>query len=134
MKSFELDADLAKARLLSDLDNHGSLIVAVDFDNTLVDFHSQGLTFDRAVDCIKRCIDADFQMFVFTANNDHDYVTSVWRELFGRDSVEINKSPLDNHFESRKPYYSILLDDRAGLDSALGQLEFVLDEMERKNA
>lgn len=132
-KSFEVGGAFPKRRLLRDYQTHGSLIVAVDFDNTIYDFHSQGLDMSRAISCVKRCIDAGFSVFVFTANSDEAFVRKVWFDMFAKDGVAINVSPLDHQFESRKPYYSILLDDRAGLDSALSQVEFVLDVIDEES-
>ena len=38
-----LDPDLTYKRLLSEYEKYGSIVVAFDFDNTVFDYHKQGL-------------------------------------------------------------------------------------------
>ncbi|MBL1421474.1 MAG: hypothetical protein COC24_013270 [Alphaproteobacteria bacterium] len=130
--SYENDNKLAVERLLADYWTHGKLIVAVDFDNTIHDFHNQTLNFSGVIDCIIRCLSNQFEVYMFTASNDVTTINRTWSRIFGA-LPTINESSLDATFNSRKPYYSILLDDRAGLPSALQQLNAVLDEIEKDN-
>lgn len=117
-------------RLLREYKEHGKLIIAFDFDNTVFDYHGSGLELSRAIRAIKMANRLGHEVFCFTANNDHDFVTQFCDANMGFVPA-INKSSLDCLFESRKPFYSLLLDDRAGLGSAVNLLEQLNDTLNR---
>ena len=112
------NSDMAYNRLKNEYDTHGKLIIAFDFDNTIYDCHFKGLQLECAVTAIKKAHDLGNEVYCFTANNDHDLVRKHSLEVLGF-TPNINESSLDYMFESRKPFYSLLLDDRAGLDTSL---------------
>lgn len=108
-------------RLIKEKEEHGSIVIALDFDNTIYDYHNIGMNFSNVIDPIKRAMELGDKVFIFTANNDHNLVKRVTKEVFGVE-LPINEGPLDHLFGGRKPFYSILIDDRAGLDSTLRTL------------
>lgn len=114
-----LNPTIQITRLLEDYNKHNSLIVAFDFDNTIYDFHKKGFTFPAVVKLIKECISLGFEVFCFTANKDYDLVNKILTEL--GISCKINESSVELGSKS-KPYFNILLDDRAGLLSAFTDL------------
>lgn len=124
-----LDDDLAVARLIREYKEHGSLVIAVDFDNTIYDYHQQGLQLKPVIRMIHTCVSLGMEVYVFTANNDHNFVRAYCKEHLYIDDIKINESSLDHLFKSRKPFYSILLDDRAGLSAAYNILKKVLLEL-----
>jgi hypothetical protein len=63
---------------------------------------------------------------VFTANSDLELVKSHITKL-GLPLDGINQDPPFWQPNGRKPFYSILLDDRAGLPSAYRQLKAVVE-------
>jgi hypothetical protein len=105
-------------RLKREFQEHDSLVIAFDFDNTVSDFHNQGLDMSNTVKELKRAHANGLSLFCFTANNDHGFVKSFVESLLGIKNIPINNNCLDHIFNSRKPFYSLLLDDRAGLASA----------------
>lgn len=114
-------------RLKKEVSDHASLVVGVDFDNTLYDFHNAWLDLEPTIKIVKAAHEAGIEIFIFTANVDHDFVRSHVKEILDIDNVQINTNSLEGLFDSRKPFYSLLLDDRAGLKSSLWQLAVVLD-------
>lgn len=117
-------------RLKREYLTHGSLVVAFDFDNTVFDFHSSGLDMESTVNELKRAHANGLDLFAFTANEDHVFVRNFVFENLGIEDVPININHLDHLFASRKPFYSILLDDRAGLASAQETLKDLNDWLE----
>lgn len=113
-------------RLLKEYYEHGSLIIGVDFDNTIYDCHKKGFKFPALISLLQSCSNAGFTLCPFTANNNHSLVTEVFNSI-DVDIYTINKSPVE--FDSRKPFFNILLDDRAGLSSAYTALNAVLSQI-----
>lgn len=125
--------DKVLERLKREYLKHGSIIVAYDFDNTIYDFHDQGLNMQGTIDTLRKAYALGMDMFCFTANSDHKLISLNISKLLKIpvDNQKINCSTLDYMFLGRKPYYSILLDDRAGLDSSLRTLNQFLFFVEK---
>lgn len=113
-------------RLANDYDKHKNLIVAFDFDNTIYDYHNEGGDYSEVIDLLRECSDLGLTMVLFTANEDEDKLNLC--KAFCKDKGiridYINESPI---MATRKPYYNILLDDRAGLEEAYFTLKVVVD-------
>jgi len=122
-------------RLFNDYEKHGNLIVAFDFDDTIFNYHGTAdRTFFDVIHLLQECSALGFTMVLFTANEDEDKL-NFCRTYCRSNEIRIdyiNESPVMN---TRKPYYNILLDDRAGLEEAYGILKFVVEMIkERQNA
>ena len=104
-------------RLMEEYEKYGSLIIALDFDGTINDYHGEGLTFDKVIYLIKECNKLDFNVVIFSANPDTDGIIQRCKELDIK-ICGVNKNMVPMFDKSGKIYYSILLDDRAGLSSA----------------
>lgn len=117
-------------RLREDYLTHGSLFVAFDYDNTVSDYHSKGINYQKIIDLLKNCKSFGFTMILFTAN-EGEKLQNVTDDLNNREIPfdYINENPIQN---TRKPYYNILLDDRAGLQEAYSQLKKLVDEIRDK--
>lgn len=113
-------------RLYGDYVKHNSLIVAFDFDNTIWDYHACGGDMQCVVDLLVECSDLGFTMILFTANEGEEKLTycKAFCESQGIKVDYINESPI---MATRKPYYNILLDDRAGLEEAYYTLSAVVN-------
>lgn len=109
-------------RLVEDYLKHKNLIIAFDFDNTIYDYHKTGEDFSEVIDLLKECSDFGLTLILYTAQEKQSEID--WRikycEDLGIKVNYVNESPVMN--QSKKPYYNILLDDRAGLDSTFYQL------------
>ena len=128
------DGNAAIFRLIREYEEHGSLVIAVDFDNTIYDFHNVNLDMSAAKLAVKTAYALGLEVFCFTANADEDLVRHVWARDLDIDSVAINKSSLDHLFKGRKPFYSLLLDDRAGLGDAINLLLTICEYIEDKKS
>jgi len=108
----------AADRLFTEWKTHGSIIIGVDFDDTIYDCHSNGFVFPYTISTIQRAQALGAKLCVWTANADRGLVDRIW------DKANIvydyyNESPVVFHKDQVKPYFNLLLDDRAGLESAL---------------
>lgn len=117
-------------RLKQDYLTHKSLFVAFDYDNTVFDFHNQGINYNAIIDLLRTCKSIGFTLILFTGNEGEKL------EVIKKDLIErkipfnlINENPI---MKTRKPYYNILLDDRAGLKEAYNNLKRLTDEIQRK--
>lgn len=129
-----LDKGAVVFRLLDEYSRYGNLIVAVDFDHTINDYNNQGTTYPEVVRLLKRCNEMNFRIVVWTARSEDDY--DFIKESFKKNGVEIeaiNENLLEQ-FDTRKIYYNILLDDRAGLKSTVDDLNTVIDMIEDMTA
>ena len=116
-------------RLISDYKKYGSLIIGCDFDDTLFDLHELGLDMSPVIELVKKCQDLKFTTCLWTACTDDwslTYKKQICSDL-GLKFDMFNESPSMN--DSRKPHFSILLDDRAGLSAAYNILLTTLKEL-----
>ena len=117
-------------RLRGDFLKHGSLFVAFDYDNTVFDYHNIGVDYSDIVNLLRQCRDLGFTLILFTGN-EGERLDKILDDLRERDIPYdlINENPIMN---TRKPYYNILLDDRAGLVEAYGTLKKLVNELRNK--
>lgn len=118
----------AKARLLSEYKTHGKLVVGFDFDNTIFDVHNKGINCAEIITLLQECKKLGFVLCLYTAES-----REVWLKWkvdycrhFGIEPSYVNASPLLGG-KTTKPFFNILLDDRAGLESAYQTLKTVVD-------
>lgn len=114
-------------RLMDEYKEHGNLLIALDFDNTIYDYHSSGMDLDSIVSLVSEAHLAGLEIFIFTANEDHGFVKAYVKRVLGIDNIQVNTNSMEGLFDSRKPFYSILLDDRAGLHASAWHLAGVLN-------
>lgn len=108
------------------------LILAVDWDDTLYDFHHKGYEYERAIAAVKRAQAAGFLIVCFTASaNERHPMIRAHAETLGIRFDGINENVIDSPFgrDGAKIFYNLLLDDRAGLGQALTVLEWTLDRI-----
>lgn len=121
-----------KTRLLKEYIQHnGQLVVGVDFDNTIFDTHATGGDFSCVVDLIRECILRGMTICLYTSSeeeSDIDRKVVQFTEMFGKKPDFVNYSPLSP--KAAKPFFNILLDDRAGLEQSWNSLYYVLKETE----
>ena len=117
-------------RLRKDYLEHKNLFVAYDYDNTVYDYHNEGINYDKIISLLKVCKSLGFTMILFTGN-EGEKLEIIKKDLNTREIPFdlINENPL---MPTRKPYYNILLDDRAGLKEAYNYLKKLTDEIRNK--
>lgn len=115
-------------RLVDEYREHKSLIVCFDFDNTVFDYHNRGDTFPVVEKLLIDCKNRNFTLVLFTCREDEELEKAIeYCEQRGFKPDYVNESPV---YKSRKPYYNILLDDRAGLSSAVNALRKTIDTID----
>lgn len=119
-----------KKRLLEEYNKYGKLIVAFDFDNTIYDYHKNGGDYSEVIKLLQDCSKLGFELILFTTEEDHD---NLLKKIHNVDSIlgtfnyRVNRSSIFS--KAQKPYYNILLDDRAGLEESYEILKYVVDEI-----
>lgn len=119
-----LDENLCIKRLIDEYNKYGKLIVAYDFDGTVYDFHNKGYNFNQLIDLLRTCHQIGFYLICFTCSEEDRY-NDIKEYLIKNDIPfdSINENAPFTPFKTNKVYYNILLDDRAGLCSAVAQLQ-----------
>lgn len=121
-----LNTEGATKRLISEYEAHGKLVVGFDFDNTIFDVHNKGINCSEIISLLQECKKLGFTLCLYTAE-----LRGFWLEWkknyckhFGIEPDYVNESPLLPG--TTKPFFNILLDDRAGLESAFQTLKAVV--------
>lgn len=116
-------------RLVRDYYKHNNIIIAVDFDNTLYDFMSRGYSLKIRQLLYKIAPyyitgdapnpDNRFTIILFTAREGEKLQEAEEFCRYHRIRIDyVNESPTVIPFKTRKPFWNILLDDKAGLGQA----------------
>ena len=117
-------------RLKTEYDKYKSLYIAFDFDNTVFDYHQVGDAYPMVEDLLTRCKQYGFQLILFTANEGEKLEEAIlYCKERGYAPDYINESPI---METRKPFYNLLLDDRAGLGEAVKLLSDFFNSIDKK--
>jgi hypothetical protein len=131
MKDQYMNQDNVVDRLLAEYRLHGGLVVAYDFDNTVYDYHMRGESYEMVIDLIKKLGKVkgiELTVWTGTAKERYDFV----QQYLNQNDIpfhKINENPVFFNSSSPKIFYSILLDDRAGLESAYNALVDFLDKI-----
>ncbi len=128
-----LDPEVSYKRLYDEYKKYGSLIVAVDFDDTLYDFHKVGNSYEQMHQLVRELKEANCFIVIWTGNQDTKLVTSYlkhnkipWNSI--NDEAPVSKKMLGDNIP-RKVYANVYLDDRAGLVQVYNDLKRLLDEI-----
>lgn len=115
-----LDDQQCIDRLVNEWTRYGNLVIAVDFDNTLFDYHSRNDRFDNVISLVRKVHKMGCRVVVFTSCDDSrfPFITQYMKD---------NDIPFDGinedaefiEFKGRKIYFNWLLDDRASLGGAV---------------
>ena len=136
------DENRCARRLLWEYNHYGRLIVGVDFDNTIRAV-KQDSSCEAVVELFRRCsADPKINLCLWTISGSSDGHLSNGH-LSLQEKVEyckslgikldyINESPYLEDYSGKKQFFNVLLDDRAGLESAYRNLKYVLDNSEMK--
>lgn len=126
-----LNTEGAIKRLKAEYETHGKLVVGFDFDNTIFDVHNKGVNCSEIIELLQECKKLGFTLCLYTAELREDWLQ--WKvnycNHFGINPEYVNESPLLPG--TKKPFFNILLDDRAGLESAYLTLKEVVEYAKR---
>lgn len=112
-------------RLETEWDQHGKIIIAVDYDDTISPWKMRGFDPKRTIEVLKVAKETGAYLVIFTACNEDRYQEIMdYCQSQGLDVDSINKTPIDLPYgNGTKIYANIFIDDRAGLNEALNILE-----------
>jgi len=109
------------SRLVAEYYKHKGLCIGFDFDGTVHDFHKKGVIYPKMVQLIRDLKSIDCTLICWTAYKDHEYVIKYLEENdIPFDGV--NTDGIKLPWDTRKPYFNALLDDRAGLIQVFNEL------------
>ena len=122
--------------LWAEYNKYRSLIVAVDFDDTLYDFHKDGGTYTQVQQLIRDLKDIGCFIIIWTGNQDTVLIINYLNKNnipFDRinDEAPVSKKFLNGRFP-RKVYANVYIDDRAGLEQVYNDLTKLIENV-RKN-
>ena len=107
--------------LVDEYNKYGSLTIGFDFDGTVYDYHQTGATYYNVIKLLRNLKEINCKLICWTAQKDLDFVESYLKD----NNIPfdgINTNGIDLGWESRKPFFSALLDDRAGLHQVYYEL------------
>lgn len=110
-------------KLIKSYEDHKKIIVGVDFDNTLFPLTgSPESVYANAIEIreLLKAIRDKIELCLYTVADSQSiqYKTALMC-LWEIAPDYINKSPVKPHGDCGKPYFNILLDDKAGLNEAI---------------
>jgi phosphoglycolate phosphatase-like HAD superfamily hydrolase len=118
-------------RLWNEYQKHGTLVIGFDFDDTVHDYHQRGSTFPQLIKLLRDMHKLGFKLVCWTAHPNHDYVNNyLYEHKIPFDGI--NTDGIDLDWETRKPFFSALLDDRAGLREVHDVLRELVDLINKK--
>ena len=114
-----LQPNSAYERLWTEYNKYGSLICAIDFDDTLYDFHKVGNSYEMLRQLVRDLKEIGCYIIIWTGNQNTVFVSNFLVENnipFDsiNDEAPISKKLLNGKFP-RKVYANVYIDDRAGL-------------------
>jgi hypothetical protein len=118
-------------RLILEYNRHGNVCIAFDYDNTLFDCHGNSpKNMQACLDLMKRCQDKNIDLVLWTCSNKDRWINiNSYLGTKGIHKYWINETKDKYKIveSSPKPFFSLLLDDRAGLGSAMRTLSIFLN-------
>ena len=112
-------------RLIQEWNQHGKIIIAVDYDDTLSPWKLRDFNPKRTFDVLKVAKETGAYIVIFTACDPfrYDEIYDYCHDN-GLEIDTINKNPIDLPYgHGGKIYANIFIDDRAGVNEALNILE-----------
>jgi thiol-disulfide isomerase/thioredoxin len=115
-------------RLEKEWREHGKIIIAVDFDDTISPWGMKDFNFDRVIDLLIRAKETGAYIVIFSACSPERFgEITEYCKLKGLEIDSINENPIPLPYgQHKKIYANIFIDDRAGLNESLNILEFAM--------
>ena len=109
-------------RLLADYRKYHNLVIGFDFDNTIFDYNNTGGDYSEIINLLKSCKLLGLTLCLYSIGR-LDWKYKECTKL-GITPDYVNESPIkiEEDKDCRKPFFNILLDDRAGLESSYNVL------------
>lgn len=131
-RDYFLNEDNAYQRLVEEYRRYGNnFVIAYDFDSTIKDPHGKGRTCNNVIALLKK-FEGKARFICFTARTPDRYIETI--KYLGKNDIPCDK--INEGFEGlsnglQKPYYNVLLDDRAGLGEVYCILNRLYNEISK---
>lgn len=108
-------------RLEQEWKQHGKIIIACDYDDTISPWKMKGFDPKRVIEVLKVAKQTGAYIVIFTSCNEERYQEiEEYCNSQGLEIDAINKTPINLPYgNNSKIYANIFIDDRAGLNEAL---------------
>lgn len=120
-----LNASNSLTRLITEYNKYGSLTIGYDFDGTVYDYHQTGASHEQVRQLLRDLKAIGCKLICWTAQQDLEFVDTFLKEN-NIPCDGINTDGINIGWESRKPFFSALLDDRSGLKQVYDELSFIV--------
>lgn len=132
-----LNREESYQRLLFEYQKYNSLIVGVDLDDTLFDFHGTGGSYEMVRQLVRDLHEANCFIVIWTGNQDIDFIKSFLAENnipynSINEEAPVSKKLLGDKLP-RKVYANVYIDDRAGMSQVYEDLTRLLKEIKNGN-
>jgi len=123
-------------RLENEWDQHGKIIIGIDFDDTISPWRMNDFDFDSVIKILKVAKETGAYLVIFTACNEERYPEIIsYCQSKGLEIDRINETPIELQYGNKsKIYANIFIDDRAGLLESLDILEMAMYRVRGKRA
>ncbi len=129
-----LKPDAAYNRLWAEYQKHGSLVIGVDFDNTLFDHHNTGESYEMVRQLVRDLKSIGCYITIWTGSNDLKFVGLFCSDNnIPFDSINEDAPHIEAKHSSRKIYANAFLDDRGGLICVYNDLTRLVKEVRNEN-
>lgn len=119
-------------RLVEEYKKYGSLTIGVDFDGTIHDYHKTGASYEMVKQLVRDLKSIGCKIVIWTAYKDLNYVKEFCEtNCIPQDGI--NEGGITLPWESKKPFFSALLDDRAGLQQVYQELSLLVNLIQKEN-
>lgn len=118
---FYLNPENSFNRLLEEYNQHQSIVVAFDFDDTVYDFHKKGRLYNDIIELLKTLKSINCYLICWTGQQDIEFVSDYLKNN-NIPFDAINENPSFHKSMSKKIYANAYLDDRAGLKQVYDEL------------
>lgn len=119
-------------RLVDEYDKYGSLTIGFDFDDTVHDFHRKGRIYPQIVELLRDLKSIRCTLICWTAYESISYVEN-YCSTFDIPCDGVNTDGIKLPWKSRKPFFSALLDDRAGLAQVYNELAMLVKKVKHND-
>jgi hydroxymethylpyrimidine pyrophosphatase-like HAD family hydrolase len=128
-----LQEDSAYERLWAEYHKYGSLIVAVDFDDTLFDFHGTGESYELIKQLIRDLHSVGCKIIIWSGNENINFIDKYLKDNcipwdLINENIVVNGEWVSGK-DSRKVYANVYIDDRGGLKQVYNDLTKLLKEI-----
>lgn len=131
MDEFLVDS-ASYVRLRNEYTKFGSLVIGFDFDGTVHDYHKTGASHELVRELLRQLKVIGCKVYCWTAYHDLKFVEKFLQEN-NIPCDGINCDGIALGWESRKPFFSALLDDRAGLQQVYYELRTLVNYVNYTN-